>query len=593
MLMKNIQRSNHRTMVKCLVLLSLLTIQTAAGVCPYERPSPGDDCSALSPECRYYARSCPGDEESDIDFSTICICSPVDMKYRCSSTGYDTCADHPVRPPVPPYFLPDESCDRAYRGTRCGYGPSACTDPSDKTARFSSSCTCGGSPLDSEFRCIFTHSYAQCPGDPERLADIPPEPSRPGTGCPSFSVYNGDECFEEGLTCRMSPAACPDTRSPEEIVFRDSCQCVKDGIDGSLKYACQDKQIRCSFLADVTTPCPRNPRSDDTCILSPDATCYYDPFGCPAKTYPPIFRKSCSCVEGVFVCEESVVDCNESESTNIFCFSGDSKVQVKNRGHVALKDLQIGDWVRTSTSSSDKDQAAFELIYSFGHSNPTLVAEFLQLGLTGQKYHMLQITPDHMLVVKSYGVVPASTVRVGDELLDPDNGPAVTVTSIKTVQALGAFAPFTPSGTIVVNGVVASCFVTLQENQASLLPGISHHWMAHSFEFPHRVACYYTGLSSLCIDEGYDASGVSMWVSAPLKIGQWLIKQNAVLRTVFLTLIVIALCLFNFLEGCILNPITAGALLTATICCMHFKILATYPVQVVKKVRNSARLRDF
>jgi hypothetical protein len=43
-----------------------------------------------------------------------------------------------------------------------------------------------------------------------------------------------------------------------------------------------------------------------------------------------------------------------------FCFSGDSTVEVKDKGAVAMKDVEIGDQVLVG------DNKGFEPIYSFG-----------------------------------------------------------------------------------------------------------------------------------------------------------------------------------------------------------------------------------
>lgn len=125
-----------------------------------------------------------------------------------------------------------------------------------------------------------------------------------------------------------------------------------------------------------------------------------------------------------------------------------------------MKDLQLGDKIKVA---GDK----FSAVYSFGHREPHAHVEYLSINTGLQK--PLLITVDHLvfLVVESK-YVPASLVKVGDTMLLA-NGGHVTVRSIKSAIHTGAFAPFTKDGSIVVDGVVASCFVTLQPGSAELI----------------------------------------------------------------------------------------------------------------------------
>lgn len=91
-----------------------------------------------------------------------------------------------------------------------------------------------------------------------------------------------------------------------------------------------------------------------------------------------------------------------------------------------------------------------------------------------------------------------------------------------------------PSGTISVDGVKASSFVSLQNDSsvltvAGISTGLSHQWVARTFEFPHRVWC--TGVST-CISEKYDANGVSTWLTIPLAVFRWFVGQGAIVQTI-------------------------------------------------------------
>eukprot|EP00547_Thalassionema_nitzschioides_P004427 CAMPEP_0194201202 /NCGR_PEP_ID=MMETSP0156-20130528/1530_1 /TAXON_ID=33649 /ORGANISM="Thalassionema nitzschioides, Strain L26-B" /LENGTH=1078 /DNA_ID=CAMNT_0038926333 /DNA_START=277 /DNA_END=3510 /DNA_ORIENTATION=+ len=158
----------------------------------------------------------------------------------------------------------------------------------------------------------------------------------------------------------------------------------------------------------------------------------------------------------------------EAMPTGVFgCFSGSSLVELENgKRNIRMQDAQIGDAVLTQDGS-------YEEIYSFGHINPKQIAEFVQLQT---KSTTLELTSDHLLWLKG-GFIPASLVKVGDIL---SNGEAIVKRQM--VQRRGVYAPFTSSGTIVVNDVVCSTYITMQPDSAYMKVGIfvtpiSWHWM--------------------------------------------------------------------------------------------------------------------
>ena len=90
----------------------------------------------------------------------------------------------------------------------------------------------------------------------------------------------------------------------------------------------------------------------------------------------------------------------------------------------------------------------------------------------------------------------------------------------------------------------------------------SWQWAAHTFEFPHRVVCYYLGT---CPDEEYDDAGVSTWVATPHRLGKWMLdQQNVLLRFILLSSSLTVLCLFHALEYLLKNTVTVLAVITIT-----------------------------
>lgn len=217
-----------------------------------------------------------------------------------------------------------------------------------------------------------------------------------------------------------------------------------------------------------------------------------------------------------------------------FCFSGQTEVVVKDQGEVLMKNLRLGDEVLVS---ADK----YERVYSFGHRHESVKTDYLQL-YSASSSAPLEITNEHMVIVEDGRAVPASTVQIGDKIQAVDA--VVVVTAIKAVTRLGAFAPFTPSGTVVVNNVVASSFVAFQETDVltigSIKTPLSFQWLAHTFETPHRLYCSISD----CLTEEYTSEGVSKWVSAPLAAMSWWFAQNTIVMSLLLLpVLAVFLCL--------------------------------------------------
>jgi hypothetical protein len=196
--------------------------------------------------------------------------------------------------------------------------------------------------------------------------------------------------------------------------------------------------------------------------------------------------------------------------TPTYCLSGETMVVTENRGEILMSNLQLGDMVATSHST-------FELVYSFGHRTELLDATYLSISPSN-----LEITADHMLFLHGGRAVPASVLEVGDRLANGD-----IITAMQQVTRTGAYAPFTSSGTIVVNGVLVSNYVALQGSEYLSIVGLdgimvktpfTYHWLAHTFEAPHRLWCTYV---SSCTLEHYTDQGVSTWVHGPHQVAQW------------------------------------------------------------------------
>jgi Hint module len=239
------------------------------------------------------------------------------------------------------------------------------------------------------------------------------------------------------------------------------------------------------------------------------------------------------------------------------CFPGTSSVIVEGKGKVKISGLSLGDRVMVSGRQ-------YEPVYSFGHYDNDLTAEYLRICTRSAN---LEISKDHMVSQGQGSFVPASMLNIGDHLTLVD-GTEERITSINTVSRKGAFAPFTPSGSVIVDDILVSNFVAFQDSGtlriAGISTGLSWQWLAHSFELPHRLWCSYC---EICKNERY-IEGISSWVYIPYQFTSWftnLESKIVMIMTAFPAILLVCLL------GAISNfPIVVIGI--ATFCAMKYNL---------------------
>ena len=208
--------------------------------------------------------------------------------------------------------------------------------------------------------------------------------------------------------------------------------------------------------------------------------------------------------------------------------SGESLVQVKNKGSVKMKFAEVGDHVLV-------DDNKYEPIYSFHHSEaPT---DYIQILTNTAR---LEVTRDQMVFVQGNHAIPALSVQVGDTVLIPGGFSVVKATA--TLVRDGAYAPLTPSGSMFVNGIKVSGFVSSSPSSTEAVVKVAgipftHQWIAYTLELPHRFWCY--NLRGSC-ERG---AWLSSW-------GRWFSEQTASLQVILavpLLLLLSALVLMKML----------------------------------------------
>ena len=189
------------------------------------------------------------------------------------------------------------------------------------------------------------------------------------------------------------------------------------------------------------------------------------------------------------------------------CFPGISRAIVKNSNKPKLtKDLEIGDEVLCFDSA--KQELVFSPVYMFGHRDPDQTTLYLEIMTAAG---MIFISDKHLLFRQDQSGDPeavfAEDIRCGDKIYQLDAKKQVEdlvpmdVVSIRKTSCKGVYAPFTLAGTIIVDGMLASCYANIKK--PSLLE-LCPHALAHKILAPLR-GLFQLGLSSrLMIKDGED-----------------------------------------------------------------------------------------
>ncbi|KAK3592844.1 hypothetical protein CHS0354_028920 [Potamilus streckersoni] len=150
----------------------------------------------------------------------------------------------------------------------------------------------------------------------------------------------------------------------------------------------------------------------------------------------------------------------QARSNGLGCFPPNSIAQLEDGSNVTMADLRLGQKVLSSFSNG---KANYSIVYFFAHQDDKSSTEYISI-LT--QWHTINLTPDHHIYITDCGrlhTVPARDVKVGDTVMvvSRDNSclEEETVTELSKSTDVGIYAPITMSGTIVVNSVLASCYV--------------------------------------------------------------------------------------------------------------------------------------
>ena len=232
------------------------------------------------------------------------------------------------------------------------------------------------------------------------------------------------------------------------------------------------------------------------------------------------------------------------------CFSAVATVQLQGKAQpVPMKNLEIGDRVLAN-------HGKYEAVYAFGHQNPQKEAVFFQIYTSSSSEIPLEVTGEHLVYLHgAVDPVRADSIRVSDRLQHSKDD-AREVTEIRTVARKGVYAPLTRSGKVVVDGIQASSYISLQERtnrvqvQGVNMP-MSQQDFLHMALSPFRMMCQ--GISSsLCqVDP---SNGIPRYIDFGMRFIKWGEEQPLVLQLFMLAVALVVLGAFSVVENTFSAP---------------------------------------
>uniref|UniRef100_A0A914W2W2 Hint domain-containing protein n=1 Tax=Plectus sambesii TaxID=2011161 RepID=A0A914W2W2_9BILA len=189
------------------------------------------------------------------------------------------------------------------------------------------------------------------------------------------------------------------------------------------------------------------------------------------------------------------------------CFSADSLLVTKTGQTKRMDELKIGDEI---LSTAFGPQAVFVSVESFLHRIPHTKTQFVRIETSDGS--VVKLTKQHIIFVikgNKEKFLAAQDVKVGDQLLQRDIKAfsPILVTNLTMVDEIGAFAPMTSNGLLVVNGMVASC------HSVNKMLSLQHTFLG----FMRRLESFFSQWQQIFFDS--DASVDNGFVDVPT--GTW------------------------------------------------------------------------
>lgn len=161
------------------------------------------------------------------------------------------------------------------------------------------------------------------------------------------------------------------------------------------------------------------------------------------------------------------------------CFPEDQLVQLESGSQKLMKDLEIGDIVLSGMGS-------YSDVFMFTHKVEKISTWFVEITIDET---VLKLSGGHYLEINGR-LSMARHAKVGDMVHYAGRG-ETEIKAVRYVKSKGLYNPQTTHGTIVVNGIVVSCYTSSVEPYA-----------AQALLSPLRTIFWLLGLSTHSLESG-------------------------------------------------------------------------------------------
>ena len=145
-----------------------------------------------------------------------------------------------------------------------------------------------------------------------------------------------------------------------------------------------------------------------------------------------------------------------------------------------MRDLKLGQSVATLNPEGVPVTTRF---IGWLHRDTMKEATFLQIRTSNGC--LISLTPDH-IILEASGMKLAGQLQLGDQLCSRQ-GVLTIVTDISEIRHTGVFSPLTTTSTLLVDGLLASCFARSNSNTIAPNMVTTYHRQAHFCFGPVRL----------------------------------------------------------------------------------------------------------
>jgi hypothetical protein len=193
----------------------------------------------------------------------------------------------------------------------------------------------------------------------------------------------------------------------------------------------------------------------------------------PLQTQIPLYQPHSGKAAGAFQPQIS-------SGSGFVCFSGESWVERIDGSRVRLRDLQVGDQIMTLSTPNFAKQSVRIPTRVYDFVDRVEQTDSIAYFRVQTANHVIEITANHLIWVtkepsKPGWYQPAEQLQPGMYLYGSGDK-LERIDRIERVWRTDAFAPLTDTGTMLVNGVLVSCYGNLES-----------HWLAHAVFAPLRL----------------------------------------------------------------------------------------------------------